>query len=80
LTHLFRMAAAGAVFLPASAFAHPGHIGDMAGHSHWLGAAALFGAAALAGFLAMKHRKKAKDEIAAEDQVETDADEAEASR
>jgi len=80
LNHLIRIAAAGAGLLPAAALAHPGHLGDMAGHSHWLGAAALFGAAVLAGFLAVKNRKKAKDEIASEEQEGNDPQDAGAAR
>ncbi len=34
------------------AFAHAGHLGELAGHSHVLGAAAALGAAALAAWLA----------------------------
>lgn len=40
------------------ATAHVGHIGELAGHSHWVGAAALAGAVALAGLLAIKGKKK----------------------
>jgi hypothetical protein len=35
-------------FLPAVAFAHPGHLAAEAGHSHWLALAAFGGAAAVA--------------------------------
>lgn len=41
---------------PASA--HLGHLGELAGHSHWTGAAALAGAVIAAGILAVKGRKK----------------------
>ncbi|NVK33861.1 MAG: hypothetical protein HWE23_05225 [Rhodobacteraceae bacterium] len=44
--------------LSGSAFAHVGHIGELAGHSHWAGAAALAGAAAIAGLLALRGKKK----------------------
>lgn len=38
------------VFAVGRAFAHGGHIGDLAGHSHWLGWAAAAGAGALAAW------------------------------
>lgn len=41
----------------SSAFAHGGHMGDLAGHSHWVGWAAAAAAAALAAWVA-KHRSK----------------------
>ncbi len=56
------------------AFAHLGHLGEAAGHGHWIAAGAL-GAAALAAWLAAKGRK-AKPE--AEPQDSEDAEGAEA--
>lgn len=41
-----------------TALAHLGHLGELAGHSHWTGAAALAGAVIAAGILAVKGRKK----------------------
>ena len=32
---------------PASAFAHAGHLGELAGHGHWIGVTAVLGAAVL---------------------------------
>ncbi len=46
------------VFLPSTAFAHGGHLGELAGHSHWIGVAAVAGAALVAGLVALKDRKK----------------------
>lgn len=47
---MFRLA--GTSFLiammPAAAFAHAGHLADLAGHSHWAGLAAVAAAAAIA--------------------------------
>ena len=43
---------------PTSAFAHGGHLGELAGHAHWIGVAALAGAALVAGVVALKDRKK----------------------
>lgn len=42
---------------PSAAFAHAGHIGELAGHAHWVGVAALAGAAAIAGIAAWAGRK-----------------------
>jgi len=53
----------------SSANAHVGHLGELAGHSHWVGAAALVGAAAVAALaaLAAKAKKDAKAKAEAED-------------
>lgn len=45
------------VFLPSAVAAHGGHLGELAGHSHWVGIAALAGAALVAGLVARKRRK-----------------------
>ncbi|MTI00025.1 DUF6732 family protein [Roseibium sp. RKSG952] len=50
-------ALSGAALTPAVAFAHAGHIGELAGHSHWVGIAALAGASLVAGVIALKGRK-----------------------
>lgn len=46
--------------------AHVGHVGELAGHAHWIGIGALLGAAAIAA-LAAKAGKDAKDKVASED-------------
>ncbi|WP_299861124.1 DUF6732 family protein [uncultured Hoeflea sp.] len=47
----------------STAFAHGGHVGDLAGHSHWVGWAAAAAAAALAAWAAKRGSKaKAKRE------------------
>ncbi|MEM9634083.1 MAG: DUF6732 family protein [Pseudomonadota bacterium] len=51
-----------ATILPTSAFAHGGHLGELAGHSHWVGVAALAGAALVAGIVALKGRKQKETE------------------
>lgn len=56
--------------MPASALAHVGHIGDLAGHSHWVGVAALAGAVAVAA-LASKLKKRSE---AAEESADAGAD------
>ena len=59
------------VFLPSAAHAHMGHVGELAGHSHWVGVAAVLGAAAIAA-LAAKARKRAErsEDGAAEEEAE----------
>lgn len=60
--------------LATPAFAHVGHVGEVAGHGHWIAVGAL-GAAALAAWLAAKSRgKKAQSKPDAEEE----RDEAEA--
>lgn len=44
-----------------AAQAHMGHVGELAGHAHWVGVAAVLGAAALAAAVA-KAGKKAEQE------------------
>lgn len=58
--------------LPTSAFAHGGHLADLAGHSHWVGAAALAGAALIAGVIALKGRKQTEEGDTAESDADTD--------
>lgn len=50
-----------AACLPLPALAHGGHLGDLAGHSHWAGLAAVLGAAAL-GVAAAKMRKRRRSQ------------------
>ena len=61
------------VFLfPMSAHAHIGHVGELAGHAHWVGVAAALGAAALAALAAKagKKQESADDEQAVDDETE----------
>lgn len=61
------------IALPGAALAHPGHVTEVAGHNHWLGAAALGLAIAVAVWAALKSRKKDEEpEIAAEDEADTE--------
>jgi membrane protein implicated in regulation of membrane protease activity len=49
----------------SSAFAHGGHIGDLAGHSHWVGWAAAAAAAAVTAWAIKRgHKAKPEDESA----------------
>lgn len=63
--------------LATKAFAHVGHLGDVASHAHWAGIAAIAGAVAL-GALAGKLNKKAKEDAASDDEIADDALEGEA--
>ncbi|MEJ8476277.1 DUF6732 family protein [Roseibium algae] len=60
-----------AVAMPSLAMAHPGHLGELAGHSHWIGVIALAGAALVAGVAALKGRKK--DASGQDDETQADA-------
>ena len=68
------------VFTPSTAFAHGGHLGELAGHAHWIGVAAVAGAALVAGVVALKDRKKKTAEDAAEVAGEEDETAAEAAQ
>lgn len=63
----------GTVFLlaaPVGAMAHGGHVGELAGHSHWVGVAAIFGAAAVAAVAAKLRKREKQSEAEAEDHAE----------
>jgi hypothetical protein len=49
------------------AFAHAGHVGELAGHAHWVGVAAVVAAATIAAILAKS--KKAEDDEASDEEV-----------
>lgn len=63
--------------LPATVHAHTGHLAEVAGHGHWLGAAAIGAAIAIGLWAAAKGRKdaEASDMQDAEPEIE-DAQEA----
>lgn len=56
-----------AVLTAGPALADPGHLTNVAGHAHWLGAAALGAAIAIALWAGLKGRKKDAAETDAED-------------
>ncbi len=63
-----------AIFLwNGSAHAHFGHVGELAGHGHWIGIGALLGAAALAAALRKPKRSKEEDEESEEPAAEGEA-------
>lgn len=49
------------MFWPTITFAHFGHLGDMANHDHWTGAAAIGTAIALGVWGALKGHKTSED-------------------
>jgi len=54
--------------LPTAALAHFGHVGEVAGHSHWVAVGAVMAAAAIAALAAkMNKGDKARDETPEED-------------
>lgn len=61
-----------ALLWAASAAAHPGHLAEVAGHGHWLGAAAIGAAIALGAWSALKGKK---DAAAAQDDEELEGSE-----
>ena len=66
-----------ALLAATGAQAHPGHLAEVAGHGHWLGAAAIGAAIAIGLWGAMKGRKDAEAaEDASEEAAEDDAQEA----
>ena len=59
--------------LPAPALAHIGHIGEVAGHGHWIA----LGGIAIAGVIALLGaRKNPKDEDVEEEAIEEEGEEA----
>ncbi|TNE68009.1 DUF6732 family protein [Celeribacter ethanolicus] len=61
--------------LATPALAHPGHLGEMAGHNHWLAGAAIGAAIAIAIWGAIKGKKEDEAE-AADAEVEAEPQEA----
>jgi hypothetical protein len=61
----------------SGAQAHPGHLAEVAGHGHWLGAAALGAAIAIGLWAGLKGRKdEASDEAEGEEPADEDLQEA----
>ncbi len=59
------------IALPGSAFAHWGHVADVAGHTHWGGLAALGGAIGTAIWIGLSGKKDDSEDETAEE-VEPD--------
>ena len=56
-----------------SALAHIGHVGELAGHGHWVAVGAIVTAAALAALLAKTGKKEADNEPEEESEPEGEA-------
>lgn len=56
-----------------AAQAHLGHVAEVAGHSHWIGLAAVAGAAAIAGVIGILSGEKSGDTTDAEPDAEGEA-------
>ena len=61
-----------------AAQAHPGHLAEVAGHGHWLGAAAIGAAIAIGLWKAAKDRKARDPEAAETGESQPDAEPQEA--
>lgn len=70
----------GATLAAAPASAHPGHLAEIAGHSHWISLGAGLAAAALIALLGAKrpNHEAADDAAENDDQSENEAEPAEA--
>jgi hypothetical protein len=67
MTNAIRLPAfAGLLLISSPASAHLGHVGEMAGHSHWIGVAAASAAAAIAIAVSTLGKKKSAEEKDAE--------------
>ncbi|RVT87320.1 hypothetical protein DXV76_04355 [Rhodobacteraceae bacterium CCMM004] len=53
-----RIIAVPALILPAAALAHPGHVAESAGHTHWIAAAAIAAAAAVTVWQVLRIRRR----------------------
>lgn len=58
-----------ATLLAGPALAHPGHLAEVAGHGHWLGAAALGAAIAIGLWAGLRGRRDAEAETDAEEET-----------
>lgn len=68
MSHLIRITTAVSTLAlaPGAALAHPGHLTEVAGHGHWLGAAAIGAAIAIGLWQALKGRGEARAQDAEE--------------
>jgi flagellar biosynthesis component FlhA len=70
-----------ALLAASPAAAHLGHVGEVAGHAHWLAVAALAGAAAIAAWLIKSGEREDEAEETEDEEAEAEAEaEAEESR
>ncbi|WP_040819296.1 DUF6732 family protein [Litoreibacter arenae] len=64
---MFRILITFTLFFGAPASAHVGHVGEFAGHDHWVAGAALGAALAVSIWGALKGKKNAEEAEAQED-------------
>lgn len=60
------------IIAASAAQAHPGHLAEVAGHGHWLGAAAIGAAIAIGLWAGLKGRKDAEAEVDEADEETAD--------
>lgn len=70
ISRLWKAGVCCVIVAPSAAFAHVGHVGELAGHGHLIGLTGLAAAAAMAALLA----KLSKDKIMQDDQAEENGD------
>ena len=63
-----------ATLLASTANAHPGHLAEVAGHGHWLGAAAIGAAIAIGLWKAAQDKKAKSEEASEEDAADTEGE------
>lgn len=60
--------------LPAMAQAHAGHVGEVAGHTHWVAGGLIAAAALVALWIALSTRKRAAPEAQGDDEADNEAE------
>ena len=65
-----------AIMAAGAAEAHPGHLAEVAGHGHWLGAAAIGAAIAIGLWAGLKGRKAKEDPEAGDEEADAEPREA----
>jgi hypothetical protein len=63
-----------AILAPTAVLAHGGHLADLAGHSHWVGVAALVGAATIAAVAAKLRGQRGQDNTPDGEETTPDAE------
>lgn len=67
---VFAIVALVSALVPSLALAHAGHVGDLAGHSHWVGWAAVAAAAAVTAWAIKRGNKAKADDSTVDDAAE----------
>ncbi|MEM7463674.1 MAG: DUF6732 family protein [Pseudomonadota bacterium] len=63
------------ISMHGTAHAHLGHLGEVAGHSHWIGIGAVAAAAAIGVLVARPRKDKPAEEAATDEDPEVEPDE-----